>query len=303
MSFDIQVHTVDYQSQDSLSYALQGIDLVISTVSGPEQIRLILAADKVNVRHFVPAEFEGSLGARRRHSSTPDTLRQDSYSTQALEMLRHLRETRRMGYTVFSCGILMEMFHPSGLGYFSMGSGFGVSNPGDYILNVNTGTAVYTDRSTSGRKVRICLTSAYDLARFIVAALDLGPAHWPTEYTLRGDRLSLEQLVDTCGQLQNSTSSLRMLQTSVCLLLYFHAASFTQQIYSVQDLATYLDYSIQAGDTEQIAYYQRQLATAHGRFDFSQTTLNDAISASRHVEFVPMTFHQWLTRILYPTPE
>lgn len=110
-----------------------------------------------------------------------------------------------MGYTVFSCGILMETFHPSGLGHFNMGVNFhnGVTRPGDYLLDINNATAIYTNKNAGGHRVYISLTSAYDLARFIVAALDIGPGNWPKEYMLRGDRLSVDQLVSTCSQLQN----------------------------------------------------------------------------------------------------
>jgi hypothetical protein len=122
-----------------------------------------------------------------------------------MELLEHLKDRKRMGYTVFSCGILMETFHPSGLGHFNMGANFhhGVTVPGDYLLNINTATAIYTNKNASGHRVHVCLTSAYDLARFIVAALDLGPNNWPKEYKLRGERLSVDQLVSTCSQLRN----------------------------------------------------------------------------------------------------
>lgn len=202
ITFDIQVHTVDYMNQESLSYALRGIDLVISTVSGAEQMNLIQAAGEGSVRHFVPAEFEGKLSATRR-ASADDPLRPNSMSTQTFNLLRHYEQRRRMKHTVFSCGILMETFHPDGLGHFNMGAGVGLQNPGDFLLNINTAAATYTHRNTSNRRVHVCLTSAYDLAQFIVAALEIGPANWPSEYTLRGDRLSVEELVNICSRLRN----------------------------------------------------------------------------------------------------
>lgn len=79
--------------------------------------------------------------------------------------------------------------------------------------------------------------------------------------------------------------------------------AFNHQIYPIHDLPAYYDYYMHAGELDQAAYYQQLLATAHGRFDFRRATLNDAIATSSQAEFTPMTFRQWLTRILYPTPE
>jgi hypothetical protein len=41
------------------------------------------------------------------------------------------------------------------------------------------------------------------LAKFIVAAIDHGPSQWPRELTLRGDRISVEDLVKTCSYVAN----------------------------------------------------------------------------------------------------
>lgn len=188
---------MNYYSHASLGYALQGVDLVISTVSGPEQLNLILAAGNGHVRHFVPAEFEGSLG----HRPSQDPL--DRGSAQALEMLRRMDQRKRMKYTVFSCGILMETFLPYGLGSMGIGYGMGVANTGEYLINMTTGAAEYSERNSKRHSVRICLTSAYDLVRFIIAAIDLGPWTWPHEFTLRGDRMKLRDVVSTCSMAQN----------------------------------------------------------------------------------------------------
>jgi hypothetical protein len=300
--FDIQVHTVDYMNYDSLKFALRGIDLVISTVSGTEQLNLIRAAGEGSVRRFVPSEFEGKLSATGR-SSRDDPLRPNSMSSHAFQLLRHFEQARRMKYTVFSCGILMETFHSHGLSLFNMGASLGVSSPGDFILNINTATATYTHRNANGRRVHICLTSAYDLGRFIVAALDLGPSHWPSEYTLRGDRLTLEGLVETCGQLQNGKcnppveAAIKMEADVRCLTV-----QYTNHRCEIQDLPGFIDYATQSGNVEQATYYRRLLATANGRYDFNTASLNERIAASASVNFTPMTFEQWLGRVLYPTP-
>ena len=204
----LQVHPVNYYSHESLGYALQGVDLVISTISGPEQINLILAAGDGRVRHFVPAEFEGSLSHRRPH----DPL--DQSSTQALDLMRHLDQRRRMRFTVFSCGVLMETFLPHGLGTLGIGYGTGVANAGDYLANTNARTAEYPEHNSNGEQIRICLTSACDLVRFMIAAIDLCPSTWPREFTLRGDRMTLRQVVDSCSMGLNGKSEAKAQPTA-----------------------------------------------------------------------------------------
>ncbi|KAG8418112.1 hypothetical protein J3458_005551 [Metarhizium acridum] len=195
---DVQLHVVDYSDHDKLTFALQGVDLAISTISGTEQLSLINAAGRARVRVFVPSEFEGSLSRRPSHN---DPL--DRGSTQAIALLKQWESASRMKYTVFACGIFMERFHPYGLGYLNIGYGSGVSAVGDYLLDINHATAEYAAENSKGHTVRVCLTSVYDVVRFIVAAIDLGPRNWPHEFTMRGDRMSVRDVVGTCSRVRN----------------------------------------------------------------------------------------------------
>ena len=172
--------------------------MVISTISGQEQLNLINVAARGRVRTFVPSEFEGSLSRRPSHN---DPL--DRGSSQAIDLLKRWAQQSRMKYTVFSCGVFMERFHPYGLGYLNIGIGSGISSAGDYLVDVNSATAEYAERDSKGRTVRICLSSVYDVVRFLVAAIDLGTEKWPTEFTMRGDRMTLRELVDTCSFVRN----------------------------------------------------------------------------------------------------
>ena len=45
----------------------------------------------------------------------------------------------------------------------------------------------------AGQPVYVCMTSARDVARFVVAALSL--TSWPREFRMRGDRMSVDDLV------------------------------------------------------------------------------------------------------------
>lgn len=178
------------------------MDLAISTISGTEQLSLINAAGRARVRVFVPSEFEGSLSRRPSHN---DPL--DRGSSQALALLKQWESASRMRYTVFACGIFMERFHPYGLGYLNIGYGSGVSGVGDYLLHISHATAEYAAENSKGHTVRVCLTSVYDVVRFIVAAIDLGPRNWPHEYSMRGDRMSVRDVVGTCSRVRNGKAS------------------------------------------------------------------------------------------------
>lgn len=199
-SLDVQVMQVNYDDFSSLAYALHGVNLVISIVNGNEQLNLINAAAQSGVQYFVPREFEGSIEKR---PGDPDPLDPTSSSSQARQLLRRWARTSPMKWTVFSCGIFMERFLPQGLGSLTIGYGANLADPGSYLLDVNNYTAEYVEKNAQGRSVRVCMTSVYDVAKFVVAAIDLGPANWPRELTMRGDRVTLRDVVGQCGRQLN----------------------------------------------------------------------------------------------------
>ncbi|KAL7923605.1 NAD(P)-binding protein [Trichoderma austrokoningii] len=271
--FDVQVHVVDYHDHNSLGFALQGVDLVISTISGTEQLNLIDASGRGRVRMFVPSEFEGSLS---RRPSRNDPL--DRGSSQALALLKQWSESSRMKYTVFSCGLFMERFHPCGIiNTFGIGHGSGVGGPGEFLVNSGTGTAEYPEQDAKGHSVRVCLTSVYDLVRYMVAAVDLGPSHWPREFTMFGDRMKVRDLITT--------------YSAACNVV------FTRHVQQPAELEALLTYYAQLCDYDKVAYYQRLLATANGRYDFTQATLVEAVNRGSSVNIQPVTFGAWLTSI------
>lgn len=196
------MHVVDYQNKDALTFALRGIDLVISTISGQEQLNLINAAGQARIRYFIPSEFEGSLS--KRPAARADPLDRGSHA--AISLLRQWSEgSSRMKWTAFSCGIFMERFHPYGLtGTLGIGGGEGVGYPGSYLVDVVAGVADYAPRDAKGSSVKVCLTSVFDLVQFIIAAVDLGPSNWPNEFTMRGDKKSLRDIIDALSAARKS---------------------------------------------------------------------------------------------------
>jgi len=192
-ALDYQIAVVNYDSQDDLRYTLRGIDLVISTVSGNPQINLIDAAAHSDVRRFVPAEFEGPPGRRPRN----DPL--DRGRAATLDRLRHWshHHRHRMASTIFICGVFYERFARGGLGSLGIGTSTNVYYQGSYLMDVEASTAEIVERQSGGQAVPIflCLTSVYDVARFLVAALDIPLQSWPAEFKMHGDRRSVADVI------------------------------------------------------------------------------------------------------------
>ncbi|KAI8288755.1 hypothetical protein K4K60_010368 [Colletotrichum sp. SAR11_57] len=161
--YECQVAVVDYDDEENLRFALMGIDLVISTIRGQEQINLIKAARHSRVRLFVPAEFEGCISHRPSISDHP----LDYGSSEALELLKHYAnsKSRKMDYTVFSCGILYERFAPGGLAEYGMGAHQHIQGQGSYLVDVGNATADIIETNGSGRPVQVSMTSVADVAR------------------------------------------------------------------------------------------------------------------------------------------
>lgn len=148
----LQITVVDYNDADNLKYALRGIDTVISTVTGPNQIHLIKAAVSARVRRFAPAEFEGPPQLR------PPNDPLDRQRTTALSWLRHYKNN--IEHTVFVCGIFYERFQPGGLPRALIARNTGYHGEGSYIFDVANMSAESPALSPSNQPdVTICMTS------------------------------------------------------------------------------------------------------------------------------------------------
>ncbi len=99
----------------------------------------------------------------------------------------------------------MERFHPLGIGSYSMGVGEGVDSVGSYLMDVNSGVVNCAEYDSKGKAVKLCLTSVSDLVKFVIAAVDLGPSNWPKEYRLRGDRMTIKDIVDSVTEVRGGT--------------------------------------------------------------------------------------------------
>lgn len=198
-----QVAVVDYSDVEGLRYTLQGVELVISTISGDPQLNLIEAARSARVRTFVPSEFEGALVGR---PTTNDPFSRGSEA--ALGLLQQWPQSNSpphaMRYTVFSCGVFYERFGPGGLALLNISTGPNVHNAGDYLVNVGNATAEIVEFDAHGMPVVVSMTSVYDVARFVAAAIEMGPNDWPTEFRMRGDQLTVRDIFRACSSVRNS---------------------------------------------------------------------------------------------------
>ncbi|KAH7380390.1 hypothetical protein DE146DRAFT_761120 [Phaeosphaeria sp. MPI-PUGE-AT-0046c] len=188
-----QCQVVDYDDPQSLQHALMGIDTVISTVTGTPQLRLIEAAVQCRVRRFAPAEFEGQPGLRGQNVVL------DRGKNAALSLLEYYRG--HIQYTVFVCGILYERFSVNGMLSQHMGASTGYGNEGDYIANPRNMTAYVPTFDAARNLACVCLTSAYDVAQFVVRALDM-PV-WEREMSMYGERMPVNDLIEVIRACRN----------------------------------------------------------------------------------------------------
>ncbi|ROV92739.1 hypothetical protein VMCG_09035 [Cytospora schulzeri] len=271
-----QVAVVNYSNVEELRYTLQGVELVISTISGEAQLNLIDAARRARVRTFVPSEFEGALAGR---PTSNDLLGRGS--EVALRLLQQWSQSNSsppaMQYTVFSCGVFYERFAPGGLALLNISTGPNVQNLGDYLVNVGNATAEIVECNAHGAPVVVSMTSVYDVARFVAAAIEMGPNDWPREFRMRGDQLSVRDIFRACSSVRNTP--------------------FDVTIHEYQNILAHLEYFVNTGNWQRWYYFQRLLATADGRYTFGRANLNEVIDASDGVDIIPERFADWLRRV------
>lgn len=178
--------TIDYNNPSDLRFKLAGVDTVISTVSGNAQLSLIDCAAAARVRRFVPSEF-GGPPALRPH----DDLLDDQRRAAILKLSQ--RETSGMRFCVFTCGIFYERFAPGGMAASQLGVNSNIGGEGDYLMDFRRQTAQLPYNTSNGHSATVSMISARDLAQAVVAALSL--SSWPREFRVRGDRMSVRELV------------------------------------------------------------------------------------------------------------
>mgnify|MGYP006877404555 CR=1 FL=1 len=154
---------------------------------GSPQLRLIEAAVQCRVRRFAPAEFEGQPGLRGQNELL------DRGRSSALDLLKHYRS--HMQYTVFVCGVLYERFSVNGMMSHRIGYSTGYGHEGGYIADPRQMVSTAPIYDAAQNPSWICLTSSYDVAQFVVRAIDM--PNWPLEMSMCGERMTVHSLVET----------------------------------------------------------------------------------------------------------
>lgn len=267
-----------------MQYKLAGVDTVISTITGQAQLRLIDAAMTTQVRRFMPSEFEGSPSAR----PMPDPL--DYGRRAALSRLQQY-SSQGMSYTVFTCGLFYERFGPGGIAASQIGLSTGIAGEGQYLMDFKNLRAQIPLYNSLGRDVYVCMTSARDVARFIVAALDL--PSWPRELRLRGERLKVSQIV-AIGEMLRGGKFLFISRGVVVVSALADVACLKGQPFDVahyasESLGDELMYARATSDALREKRLQHLIATAEGRYDFAGVpNLNQAVATQ------PKKFREWM---------
>ena len=279
-----QIAIVDYDDADDLKFALRGIDTVISTVTGPNQILLIKAAVAARVRRFAPAEFEGLPQLRPAN----DPL--DRQRTNALSWLRYYRD--RIQHTVFACGIFYERFQPGGLPRSLIARNTGYHGEGSYIMDCARMTAEPPAFGSSNQPdVAICMTSIRDVARFVTKAIDLQT--WPLELRMCGERVTVHNLVILVQRLRSKMGYLKLCQSHHVLTSLPEARFQPLTSHSPSSLRAELASAAVQGDRLRVVKLQMLIATAEGRYDFPTRNLNDAFPALQVERFADWFVKKW----------
>ncbi|KAF1836309.1 NAD(P)-binding protein [Decorospora gaudefroyi] len=254
---------VDYNNPASLQHALLGVDTVISTVMGSPQLRLIEAAVQCRVRRFAPAEFEGQPGLRGQNGLL------DRGRNSALALLQYYRSNIQS--TVFVCGILYERFSVNGIMSHRIGVNTGYGNEGDFIVDARQMTSMAPIYDSAHNPSWICLTSAYDVAQFVVRAVDMPT--WPSEMSMCGERMTVNALVELIRACRNRPWA---------SIDYQDPGNLEYQMTMAQ----------LGGDTAGQRRLALLLATAEGRYDFVVPAYLNSIYPDVHVT----RFRDWFLR-------
>ena len=191
---------VSYENQASLVYTLKGVDVVISTISSVSQLALVEAAAAAQVRHFIPSAFSGP------EQCVPQVAGRDEWQT-LIALLAHHWAKSSMRYTIFTCGIFYERYAPGGLNALQISTinnrHAAIGEEGNLLVDIRADKATLSV-VPGNQELAICLTSARDVARYVVAALqayeDL--TAWPREFKFCTQRLTMLELINTCSRVR-----------------------------------------------------------------------------------------------------
>jgi hypothetical protein len=261
-----------------LRFKLAGVDTVVSTISGSAQLTLIDCAAAARVRRFVPSEFGGPPALR----PADDPL--DNQRRAAIVRLSQ-REASGMRFCVFTCGILYERFAPGGMAASQIGVNSNIGQEGAYLMNFRQRTAQLPYNSAAGNVPQVSMISARDLTEAVVKSLSL--SSWPREFRVRGERMSVRELVSVAEMIQGMFCE-RFVRSWTDPK---PGRNFEVQRHTRKSVADALVYARAVHDKARELQLHHLVATAEGRYDFAETNLNQLINLR------PESFHDYLVRV------
>lgn len=118
-----------------------------------------------------------------------------------------------MRYTVFTCGVFYENFGPGGLNAMQISTfnnkHASIGEEGDLIVDFRAGRAtIPVAPITYFEDAAICMTSARDVARYVVATVQTFEelSLWPQEFKFCTERFTVTQLVDLCERVRGESN-------------------------------------------------------------------------------------------------
>lgn len=184
----ISIQIVDYNSLDSLTAALSGVDIVISTLAGEDavvtrnsQLLLIEAAKFAGVRRFAPSEWAISIEANKT-MALYDLIKTDVWEAVKISGMQYtaFRPGIFMNYLAYESpkpGVMEEVFQS--MGYFP------------FVVDIAKGTADIP--GTGNEKVNFTLTQ--DVGRLVASSLDQDEVWEREENGMAGSIITYNELV------------------------------------------------------------------------------------------------------------
>lgn len=99
---------------------------------------------------------------------------------------------------------MYERFSVNGMRSQHMGANTGYCNEGDYIANPRAMTALAPVWDAAQNFSWLCLTSAYDVAQFVVRAIDM--PSWASEMSMYGERMTVNELLEVIRSCRSESS-------------------------------------------------------------------------------------------------
>lgn len=229
---------VAYDDPFSLAYTLRGVDLVISTINKGPQLALLEAAATAQVRHFIPSGFSGP------EQCTPRCTTQTDWQ-DLIKGLRLHEAQSNMRYTIFTCGVLYEHFGPGGLNALQISTfnnkHASVGGEGDFLVDFRAGRA--TIPIIPDCEASICMTSARDVARYVVATLQVYEelSLWPQEFKFCTERFNMSELLAVCSQVRGESSSISQQCTNLTTSVYGNTFDLRSRLWSSRLIAPVSD--------------------------------------------------------------